>query len=139
MSVIGAVYQRIANDPVIQTLSGGRVSTNWAAEDGIDRLVIGVDFQQIPGNNVMRTGTITISIVTRDNNIERLELVRDRVEAIIDGQILSSDDTQNTLRLFLAGEALEPQSDTQITIWSMTFNCRYLRHSALSGDETATS
>ena len=130
-SVLSTVYDQLNNDPALTELAPGGVHTEWVTEGAeLPRVVLGADFAVLPGRR-MGGGSMNVDLFVRGNDIELLEEIRDRVIALLEGEVFYSRESGQSLRLFLEADGPSQAPEDRIGHWTMAFTQRFLRERVL--------
>lgn len=136
MSIRTAIYSRLAEDSLLQTMlsekpkeigEGPAIYEQWAAAD-TETPYLNLTFSFSPGGlgNVKRLGALDVDIFTSGYDTTITEAIQRRIIEVLDLWTIH-DPEDGPIRIYLDTENDIPEDTEAMTHWNITFTLHYWR------------
>lgn len=126
-TIASAVFDKLRLDVSFMALLPGGITSSWASKPtALPRLVFSIDYTAA-NTAIITGGTLTLFFAARGNDAEKLNLLRMMADRLLDGTIIDSTETGNTIRLYRQSQSLSPGPDPLIMQLTCTYSLRAFR------------
>jgi hypothetical protein len=137
-TIASAIFAKLRSDAAFLALLPGGITSSWASNPtALPRLVFSIDYSNA-NTAIITGGTLTLFFSARSNDQEKLNQLRRMADKLIDGTIIDSAESGNTLRLFRQGQSMVNGPDPLITQLTCTYSLRAYRKEQFDPQDQVT-